>query len=337
MKLTRAYLGFSALVLATFVVACGGGYGPTTTSSPVVVATATGAVAFTGTTYIALGDDATAGIGSLGCGTVFPSVNCPSNSTTAGSALKTAGGVAINGYSQLLTTQINNLHSAQPFFFIPLGVTGALAGSEPVPASSQNDIVTNASQLSQIPGAVSSARARTNRVAISVFAGINDVVDAYFTQQCGAATTGAGATIANPCGASGTTLPATTALPRVGSLYNGYLNLFRAVAANAPDAVLVIGVPDVSKFPVFVSALLPLQLSQLSTDSGLANAALQAAVADSGLRFAFTDLVAAAVISPGSFTGPSAFSSDHFHYIDAGYAAIESAAFASFTAAFPTF
>src|SRR5471032_1638492 len=161
MKLTRAYLGFSALVLATFVVACGGGYGPSSTSSPVVVATATGAAAFTGTTYIALGDDATVGIGSIGYGTVLPSVNCPSTTTVAaGSPVKTAGGVAINGYAQLLSTQFNNLHSSQPFFFIPLGVTGALVGSEPVLASTQNDMVTNVSQISQVPGAVNSARSR---------------------------------------------------------------------------------------------------------------------------------------------------------------------------------
>jgi len=336
MTRARAYLGPALLVLALLVAACGGGgSGPTTTT---VVATGTTAPVFTGTTYIALGDDATVAIGSGGCGIAIPSVNCPTNTvSTAGSLRTNINGIAVNGYAQLLAIQINTLHSTQPFFFIPLGVTGALVGSEPVPAAPiPNDIVTNADQVAQLPSAISSARARTNRVVISVFAGINDVADAYFTQQCTATPNGTGASVQNPCGASGTTLPV-GGNPKTGSLYNGYLNLFSAVVSSAPDAVLVIGVPDLSQFPLFSASLTTAQKNTLSADSALANTALQAAATAAGLKFAFTDLVQAGLAQPTSFYATSAFSLDHFHYTEPGYAAVDGSAFAAFTAFYPTF
>jgi hypothetical protein len=64
---------------------------------------------------------------------------------------------------------------------------------------------------------------------------------------------------------------------------------------------------------------------------------LQAAAADAGLKFAYTDLIAASVNAPGQFSGAAAFSSDHFHYIDTGYSAIESTALGAFIAFYPTF
>jgi hypothetical protein len=338
----RVYLGPAILALALVVAACGSGaYGPPTSSTGTTVATPTTApAAFTGTTYIALGDDATVAIGSGGCGTTLPSVNCPTNTvSTAGTLRTNINGIAVNGYAQLLATQFNTLHSTQPFFFVPLGVTGALVGSEPVIATPvQNDIVTNASQVAQLPSLISSARARTNRIVISVFAGINDVADAYFTTQCGGPTNGSGATIAAPCGASGTTLPTSITNPRTGSLYNGYRALFTAVAASAPDAVLIVGVPDLSRFPFFAQpTLTAAQQNTLNADSTLANAALQAAAADAGLKFAFTDLFAAGTNAPGSFYSTAAFSTDHFHYTEPGYAAIDGAAVAAFSAFYPTF
>jgi hypothetical protein len=338
MKFHRIAGGLSAAaLLALAVAACGGGYGSSTTSAPVATATPSGPAA-TGTIFIALGDDATVGIGTIACGVTIPSTNCPSGPASgAGTGRTSTAGVAVNGYAQQLATGMNNLHSTQTFSFVPLGVTGALVGNEPVPASPQNDIIANVTQAQQIPGVVSAARAQLARVAISVFAGINDVADAYFTQQCGGATTGAGGSIATPCGASGTTLPASTTSPRTGSLYAGYLNLFKSIAATAPDAVLIVGVPDLSTFPRFKAALTAAQLNTLSADTGLANAAMQAAASDAGLKFALTNIVQAAINSPGTFNAGTSFSSDQFHYTDPGYAAIAGAAFAAFTATFPTF
>ncbi|MFN2460597.1 MAG: GDSL-type esterase/lipase family protein [Candidatus Velthaea sp.] len=325
----------AALVLAAS--GCGGGYRTATVTATPAPA-GTGGTGLVGTTYVALGDDATVAIGSSACG-LPPSATCPTNTTTQAGTARIAGNVAVNGYAQLLAAQLTNLHPAQPFFFVPLGVAGALTGGEPKPAPppNQNDIVTNANQLAQLPGAVSSARGRSNRIVISLFAGINDVLDAFETQQCpGGAVTGTGGSLASPCGANGTTLAGSGNDPRTGSFYAGYRSLVAAIKAAAPNAVVLVGIPDLSRVPAF-TGLSAAQLQQLSTDSSLANVALQDAAKDNAVTFAFADLFALGAASPGTLYAPGAYAADHFHFSDAAYLVVDGAAFTAFTAQYTGF
>lgn len=327
----RLLLGLGTCTLAAAIAACGGGGGGTAAPAPAPSPSASAA----GTTFIALGDDATVAIGSSACG-ILPTTNCPSSATSAGTPL-TVNGAAVNGYAQVFAQHLNALHPAQPFFPLILGVTGALAGSVPVASPAPaNDLVDNAAQLPVLPGAASSATARGDRLVIGLFAGINDVLDAYYTQQCGGTLTGTGATNAAPCGAHGTTLPASSASPRTGTLYNAYRVVFTSIKSAAPSATLVVGLPDLTKFPAFAGALSAGQLATLSSAVQLANAALKAAADDSTLKYAYVDLYGTGIIQPG-FYGATGFAPDGFHFSDSGYARIEGLAEQAFASAFPSF
>ncbi|GAC1416714.1 MAG: hypothetical protein NVSMB5_06960 [Candidatus Velthaea sp.] len=334
MIVRRLLLGISALTLAAAVAACGSSAGSQVVPAPAGSPSASPA----GTTFVVLGDDATVAIGTAACGTALPSATCPTSATQAGTPL-TLSGAPVNGYAQIFAQHLNSLHPAQAFFPVILGVSGALTGSVPVASPSPaNDIVENVAQLSTLPGAASSAAARGDRLAIGVFAGINDVVDAFYSQQCTGTLTGTGGSIAVPCGAHGTTLPPSTTSPRSGTLYNAYRAVFTAIRNASPSATLVLSIPDLSKFPAFAGSLSlsSAQLAVLSSDVQLANAALKAAADDSTLKYAYADIYGAGLIQPALYGAPG-FASDGFHFSETGYSRIEGLAEQAFTATFPSF
>jgi len=343
MIVRRFLLGLGACALAAAFAACGGG-GSTTSITTIIPGSPAPSPTPAGTTFVALGDDAAVGIGTNVCGTTLPSTPCPSSATIGGTPL-TVNGVAVKGYAQTFAQHLSSLHSSQEFFPVIAGVTGSLVGAVPVSSPTPaNDELDNASQIGSLPGIASGAAGRTDRLTISFFAGINDVVDAYFSGACALSAgtlTGTGnPTNAAPCSAHGTTLPVSTAAPRSGSLYNAYSAVFTDLKSLKPYALIVVTTPDLSRYPYFstnaATKLSASQSSTLSSDVQLANAALQAAAADSGLKFALLDLYTAAANQPG-FYSPLAFSSDGFHFSEPGYANVEGLMEAALTATYPSF
>ena len=323
----------AGLSLAAMLSACGGGSGGNVIAS----ATPTPAPPKSGITMLALGDDGIVATGSTVCGT--GATPCASTTSAPGTPLTLASNVPVNGFAQIFGRSLALSHSSQTFFFAGLGVRGGLTGNAPLPeASASGDVVANVGQLPSIPGAVSGAVSRNNLVVILVSSGINDVLDAYESASCksggGTPTGGGNATFAAPCTASGTTLADAGGNVRAGTLYLGYRAILSALKTAAPDAAVVVGVPDVGSFPAYATASSAVR-SALSADSQQANAGLAAALADvaptSTLSLSLTDSVGTAL-----FSNPANFA-DGFHLNDTGYSQLAGTLGAHFAARFVNF
>jgi hypothetical protein len=318
------------VALAASLAACGGTASSLTTASASPSPAASGSY---NTTYIAIGEDSTVGIGTTACGTTLPSTVCPSNTVSVTGTRQIVGGAAVNGYSQLLATSLAALHPAATFSFVPLGVTGALSGSAPVPGPSPNSIVLNADQLATLPATVAAATGLGNRTIVTFFAGVNDVVDAFATQQCTGTLTGnnlSSPTATDYCDAHGTTLADSTGDARKGTLYSGYDAILSAVKVANPTLLIVIGVPNVSTFPAF-SGLSSTQATQLSNDSTLADTALQDALTDVGYNPLYVHLLNNSILTSTSFAA------DGYHLNDTAGSAISKATYNLLLQSYPSF
>ena len=332
MKL-RSLAALAVLSLAAVLAACGGGG----SGNIIARATPTPAPPKSGITMLALGDDGIVASGSSVCGT--GATLCPSTTSAPGTPLTLASNVPVNGFVQIFGRSLALSHSSQTFLFAGLGVRGALTGNAPLPeASASGDVVANTDQLPSLPGAVSGAVSRNNLVVILVSSGINDVLDAYESASCksggGTLTGGGNASFAAPCTASGTTLADAGGNVRAGTLYLAYRAILSAVKTAAPDAALVVGVPDVGSFPAYATAPSAVR-SALSADSQQANAALAAALADvaptNTLRLSLADSAGTAL-----FSDPANFA-DGFHLNDTGYSQLAGTLGALFAARFVNF
>lgn len=290
-----------------------------------------------GLEYLAFGDDQTVGIGSSYCGANLATTPCQTSSTFAGVPI----GTNPTGWAQVLA-QYLNLPRYQPFTFVPLGVTGALSGSAPLPEA-QGDLQTNSSQMAGVVTLVSAARASNLQVLITVQSGINDVLDKFYSDQCratgGTPRGGGNASLANPCTASNTVIADASGNPRGGTLYNAYRSMISNLATLAggpPEATVIIGVPDVGQLPAFVS-FTAAQRAALSLHSVNANLAIQDAIADSSIsgNIAFVKWYAYLAANPQYYTTPY-FSADLFHPSDAGYAVLEAQVQQQLLASFPS-
>ncbi len=332
MKL-RSLAALAVLSCAAALAACGGGGG----GNIIARASPTPAPPKSGITMLALGDDGIVAIGSSACGT--GATPCPTTASGPGTALTLASNAPVNGFAQIFGRSLALSHNSQTFLFGGLGVRGALTGSAPLPeASASGDVVVNLGQLPSVPGAVSGAVSRNNAVVILVSSGINDVLDAYESASCksggGTPVGGGGATFAVPCTASGTTLADAAGNVRAGTLYLAYRAILGAVKSAAPDAAVVMEIPDVGSFPAYASAASTLR-SALTADSLQANAALAAALADvapaNTLSVNVTDAAGAAL-----FANPANFS-DGFHLNDTGYSQLAARLGSFFSARFVNF
>ena len=330
----RVLAAVTVLGLGALLAACGGGGGNGTI---IARATPTPTPPKSGITLIALGDDAVAAIGSSACG--VGATPCPTTTSAPGTALSLTSTVPVNGYVQIFARSLALSHSSQTFAFAGLGVRGALTGAAPLPeASTSGDFLNNPDQLPSVPGAVSSAVSRTNSVVVVINGGVNDVLDAYEAALCrtggGSLVGGGGATFAAPCTASGTMLADASGNVRNGSLYTAYRAIFAALKTAAPDAAVVLGVPDVGSFPAYAGATTAVRAS-LTADSQLANAALAAALTDvappNTLSLSLTDVAGTAL-----FSTPANFA-DGFHLNDTGYGQLGATLGASFAARFVNF
>ena len=323
----------AGLSLAAVLSACGGGGG----GNIIAPATPTPAPPRSGITMLALGDDGIVAIGSLVCGT--GATPCPSTTSAPGTPLTLGSNTPVNGFAQIFGRSLALSHSSQAFFFAGLGVRAALTGTAPLPeAGSSGDVVANVDQLPSVPGAVSGAVSRNNLSVILVSSGINDVLDAYESASCksggGTLTGGGNATFAAPCTASGTTLADAGGNVRAGTLYFAYRAILSAVKAAAPDAAVVVGVPDVGSFPAYATASSAVR-SALSADSQQVNSVLAAALADvaptNTLSLSLTDSAGTAL-----FGNPANFA-DGFHLNDTGYSQLAGTLGAHFAARFVNF
>jgi len=291
------------LMLLAAVAGCGGG-SSSSGGGPQPVPTSS---ARSGLEYLAFGDDLIVGIGSSSCGVTLPSTPCPSTPANPGSLQS----VAPNGW-------------AQPFIFAGLGVSQALSGGAPL-SESAGDVLNNAGQFPQFTGLASSARSRNIKLFVVFESGINDVLDAFYSDQCRAGgktpAGGGNATLASPCPASNTSLADSGGNVRNGTFYGAYRSMLANLAnlsGGPPEGVLVVGVPDVGRIPFFAQATAT-QRAALTADSQLANTALQDAVGDSGLKsVTFADWFGYNMQNPQNYTN-AYYASDFFHLSDLGH------------------
>ena len=289
-----------------------------------------------GLTYLAYGDDFTVGLGTVFCGVVNAGP-CSTSPTQPG----VSSSVNPTGWAQRFGSYLT-LPRWQPATFAGLGVNGALTGGAPLPEGPGGDINANSGQLASLSTTVQAVRSNNIKTLITIESGINDVLDAFYSAQClssgGKLVGGGGATISNPCTASNTQLADVNGNVRNGTLYKTYLSILSNIhnlAGGEPEATILVGVPDLGQFPAFF-ALSAVQRTQLTNDSKLANAAINAAVADSPLKaVAFADWFAYYAQNPQYYT-TFYFASDLFHLNDQGYAVLEPLIQQTFQTAFPS-
>ncbi|MBV8354215.1 MAG: hypothetical protein JO101_02775 [Candidatus Eremiobacteraeota bacterium] len=310
-------------LLAAAVAGCGGGGSGSGTSGVTPIPTSSNR---SGLEVLTLGDDLVVGIGTSSCGVTLPSSACPSNAANPGSLQS----VAPNGWSQLFGSSLN-LPRYQPLGFVALGVTGALSGDAPLKEGVTGDLIVNPGQFPALSQLISSARSRNIKLLIVFESGINDVLDAFYSDQCratgGSPSGGGSASLAAPCTASNTSLADTAGNVRNGSYYHGYLSLLANLvnlAGGPPEGTLIVGVPDVGSIPFFAGQTSATQRAALTADSQLANSALRAAIADSGLHnVTFADWFAYNQQNPQNYTS-SYYAADFFHLSDLGHRTLAS-------------
>lgn len=292
-----------------------------------------------GADEVAYGDDFTVGIGTSFCGISFSSP-CSTSPSAAG----VSSSVNPTGWAQRFTGSLSAPRYA-PAASIVLGVSGALTGDAPMTEGFGGDILTNAGQFADLKTLTTNIRSNNIRMIVIVQSGINDVFDAYYSALCvsngGTVTGGGSATQAAPCTASGTQLADGGGNVRNGTLYKAYstmLTNMNALAGGAPEATLIVGVPDVGALPSSVANFSTSARATLTADSQLANQAMQAAIADSAQKnvVAYVDWYDYFASNPQYYT-TSYYASDLLHLNDQGYAVLESLIFSTFQSAFPSF
>jgi len=277
------------------------------------------------TFYVALGDSTTVGIGTTVCG-LLPSATCPTSPTQAGISNPAPTTPANGGYAQTFAVQLAREFAPGSFTFDALGVSGALTGDAPLKESPYSgDLLANPAQIPALPQIAAPARQNNANLLVTLFVGSNDVLDAAALELCTAAggtPTGGGATATNLCGSSGTTLWGTDGNIRSGSFYKGYRAVLNAIGSTSPAELLVIGIPDLSRLPLYASASTT-QKALLALDSLTANVVIEAAMIDARIRNAsFVDLYAYLAAHPGYYAS-SYYAADGFHPNDKGYAVLE--------------
>ncbi|MGH7659629.1 MAG: hypothetical protein ACRENA_01755 [Vulcanimicrobiaceae bacterium] len=315
---------FLFLVCATAGVVAGCRNGTSGTSSPTPIPTQSSRA---GVDILAFGDDFTVGIGTSSCGAP-PSV--ASGCTTSATAAGVATNINPQGWAQVLAGYIATIPRWQPSGYVGLGVTGALSGDSPGPENGfSGDVLHNSGQFGSLTTLVKTVRSDNIKTLILIQSGINDTLDAFYTQQCiaggGTVVGGGGATIATPCIATGTTL-APGGDPRTGTLYAAYSTMLadlNALAGGPPEGTIVVGVPNLGQIPWCVANLTPSQCAALTTDAQQANSAIQDAIADAAdKQVAFADWYTYFNNNPAYYT-TAYFASDLFHLNNQGNAVLE--------------
>ncbi|GEM_PF-1683551 len=311
------------LICATAGVVAGCKNGSSGTSSPTPIPTQSSRA---GVDTLAFGDDFIVGIGTSSCGAP-PSIasGCSTSPGTPGV------GTAVNpqGWAQSLAGYIAATPRWQPAGYIGVGVTGALSGDAPKPEGPGGDLLSNSGQFGNLSNLAQTVRANNIKMLVLIQSGINDTLDAFYTQQCisggGTVTGGGGADIASPCTASGTTL-APGGNPRSGTLYAAFstmLSDLNALAGGAPEATLIVGVPNLGQFPWCIANLTAAECSALTADAQQANAAIQDAIADAADKnVAFADWYAYFNSNPSYYT-TAYYASDLLHLNNQGNAVLE--------------
>lgn len=311
------------LICATAGVVAGCRNGSTASSNPTPIPTQSSRA---GVDVLAFGDDFIVGIGTSSCG-------APPSIASGCSTLPTSPGVATNinpqGWAQTLAGYIASNPRWQPFGYVGLGVTGALTGDAPSPESSAGDVLKNGAQFANLSTLAQQVRANNIKMLVLIQSGINDTLDAFYTQQCigggGTVVGGGGATIASPCTASGTTL-APGGNPRSSTLYAAYTTMLanlNALAGGPPEATLIVGVPNLGQFPWCVANLTAGQCASLTTDAQQANTAIQDAIADAAdKQVAFADWYTYFNSNPSYYT-TAYYASDLLHLSNQGNAVLE--------------
>lgn len=287
---------------------------------------------------VAFGDDFTVGIGTSFCG-ISLSGPCATSPTSAG----VTPGINPTGWAQRFSGALN-LPKYAPSASIILGVSGALSGDAPKPEGFGGDLLSNTAQFGDLTNLTTSIRSNNIRMIVLVQSGINDVFDAYYSALCvstgGTVTGGGSATQSAPCTASGTTLADSSNNVRNGTLYTAFQSMLanlNKLTGGAPEATLIVGVPDVGSLPYSVANFSSSQRATLTADSQLANQAMQAAIADATDKaVAYVDWYDFFAANPQYYT-TNYYASDLLHLNDQGYAALEGLVFSTFTAQFPTF
>lgn len=298
-----------------------GTFEATAASAPSTAPPATGPDAFAlpqmngqGVTMIALGDSLTVGIGTNACRGA-----CVTGPARTGSGLEIPGALQDVGNAMLA--------AGARLTFVPLGVTGANSGSAPLREDPKaGDILTNKGQLPAFGAAVDAARARGDRIVVTLWTGGNDVFDAFYSAEC-AATGGrvvgaSGGTL--PCASAGTTLTGPLGDVQSSTFYRGYLRDVRAIAVAKPDLLIAMNVEDVSRLPnslVFPES----ERQRLARDVALANESIASALRDSTFGDAvLVDLAGYAAARPELFGAPYV-SVDGVHPSERGYRALAAA------------
>lgn len=233
---------------------------------------------------------------------------------------------ANGGYAQTFAVDLASDPQVSSFTFHALGVSGALTGGEPLPENPHTgDMLTNPAQVPALAQIAAQAHANGGKLLVTIFAGNNDVLDAAALALCmasGKIPTGGGATQANPCGSSGTTLAGANTDVRSGSFYKGYSAVLKAVAAISPDELIVIGLPDLSRVPQYAAANAA-EKSLLAQGSLTANVAILTALLDAKIpNSKFVDTYAYLFLHP-QFYGAAYYAADGFHPNDKGYGVLE--------------
>lgn len=311
------------LMCATAGVVAGCRNGSSASSNPTPIPTQSSRA---GVDTLAYGDDFIVGIGTSSCGAP-PSIasGCDTSPTSPGVATN----INPQGWAQTLGGYIASVPRWQPAGYIGIGVTYALTGDAPSPESGAGDVLKNGAQFANLSTLAQQVRANNIKMLVLIQSGINDTLDAFYTQQCiggGGTVVGGGfPTIAAPCTASGTTL-APGGNPRNSTLYAAYTTMLadlNALAGGPPEGTLIVGVPNLGQFPWCVANLSPAQCAALTTDAQQANTAIVDAIADAAdKQVAFADWYAYFNSNPAYYT-TAYFSSDLFHLDNQGYAVLE--------------
>lgn len=331
----RTWLLIFALLATAGIAAGCKGSSPSTGPTPIPTSSIR-----SGADEVAYGDDFTVGLGTQYCGL---SLTGPCQTTPADPGV----GPTINptGWSQRFAGALV-LPRWAPSGSIILGVSGALSGDAPEPEGSAGDLLSNADQFADLKTLVTNIRSNNIRMIVLIQSGINDVFDAFYSAQCvangGTVTGGGGATLSAPCTASGTTLADNSGNVRNGTLYKAFSTMLanlNALVGGSPEATIIVGVPNVGALPYSLVNFSSAQRATLTTDSQLANTAMQDAIADqigTNPKVAFSDWYGYFASNPQYYT-TTYYASDLLHLNDQGYAALETLVFQTFTTEFPTF
>ena len=309
------------LLFASVGIAAGCKAGSSGTTTPTPIPTQSNRA---GVDVLALGDDFIVGLGTTTCG-VPPGVASSCNTSPSDPGVNAS--VNPQGWAQMFGGYVASTPRWQPSGFTGLGVNFALTGDAPKPEGPGGDLLTNSSQVPQLAGFVTTIRSTNIKTLIVIQSGINDVLDAFYSATCtgggGTVVGGGGATYAAPCTASGTTL-APGGNARNGTLYAAYSAILADMttfAGGEPEGVLVVGVPNLGRFPFCITEFgssASAQCTALTTDAQLADTAIQDAIADAAdKQIAYVDWYTFLETNP-TYYGATYFATDGLHLDNGG-------------------